>query len=340
MSSSLKKSGAAQADTRPSKKSKHSPTSVDSSNSTVGVITGRVETLARKLLQLSDEEATARTIEYLRFMKLKAMHDKPDRSSELAPSHAVDELWHKHLLDSKSYRLLETFLLGEGGEIPHNPVLDEQPNSAQRLKNTLRVYQDTYISAPPKKIWDDNYAGVEGSGAEDDSDSSGENVSEYQLSIRLPSRRIKISAKSTDPVWELKRKIEHQEGLHAPHQVLIQGGMQLPNDRTVQDLNYFSLEVLLIPGAVPLVGHNKMSQFYSERKINICTMTGKTFPIGGDPSDTIASVKSAINDCEGIPVDQMRLIFGGRQLEDDRTMLSYDIQNGSTLYLVLRLSGC
>lgn len=86
----------------------------------------------------------------------------------------------------------------------------------------------------------------------------------------------------------------------------------------------------------------KMAKILSIRggmQVFVKTLTGKTISVDVEPDESVESLKAKIQEKEGVPIDQQRIIFDGKQLDSLKSLSDYDIDDDSTLHLVLRLRG-
>ena len=75
------------------------------------------------------------------------------------------------------------------------------------------------------------------------------------------------------------------------------------------------------------------------RQIFVMSLNGRTIALEVEDDILVLEVKQQIEDIEGIPLNQQRLVFSGKQMEDPRTLRHYNVRNNSTVSLLLRLRG-
>jgi len=150
-----------------------------------------------------------------------------------------------------------------------------------------------------------------------------------QLFVKtLTGKTVSIEVEEGESIEDVKAKIAEKEGIPPEQQRLIFGGQQLQDAKTLDDYDVGDDSTLHL-----------VLRLRGGMQLFVKTLTGKTVSIEVEEGESIEDVKAKIAEKEGIPPEQQRLIFGGQQLQDSKTLDDYDVGDDSTLHLVLRLRG-
>ena len=252
---------------------------------------------------LGDDEVKELIEEYKKFLCIKVFSKDIDLPYRCSPSAVIDQVWHAHILETESY--ISTCETLGVNYIHHSSkhASDPEWEKEARREVTKTTYKLLYRTSPPEDYWGEvkvEKAAHQENQGEKESIVYHENVEKDVVFNSSKNKQPKIRQRK---LAELGLTVGPKKNLMLKEKVVL------------------------------YVKHIQTSY--------VNTQPGKTIKVKDvNLYINVEKLKEKIQVLEGIPPDQQRLVYGGRQLEEGRTLKQYGISNLSTLYLILRLAGC
>lgn len=219
----------------------------------------------------------------------------------------LDEVWHALLLHPVAYAAVcASLCAADGGRLlDHNPAAGAGSEAARtardaRLDRAKRAYVAAFGTPPPAQLWRDS--GPDGAAA----GGSGETLSDDEDEVAQPSARRKRAREAPPRTRAARTAAENEHAAEAKRAATLRALAAVPGDTRVYVMN-LRKEMRIY--------HVALSEKVEVLMARICLI-------------------------EGIPTGTQRIIFAGRQLEDDRSLASYEMRAECTVHLVLKLRGC
>ena len=283
------------------------------------------------------EEVIEAVDEYYKAMKVKK-HLKDFDATQASFGGPIDDIWHLHVLNTLSYRKFcgNKF-------IHHDPNGGNDPLARQtRYATFLDTYKKLFDVEAPTKFFTPLPSLIEVNAKEEMAKVEDKKEEEdiRGLSINIQSAmtaRFQIKILPETSIKRVKEIIEKKRGYESSHQRLIFAGKELKDDQTCASIQLEEGHTL----SCCLNALENVEKYDSSCKtILYQQMDSSLSSLQVLPSTTVSRMKELIERKSGIPVDQQRLVFAGKQLQDSETFASTRMHEECTIHVALSVHGC